>query len=50
MIKFGLAAEQVVTTGSYCGMVDVPLDTPLVVRFGNFAAVSVQFTAGKVVS
>jgi len=46
----GLAAEQVVTTGSYCGMVDVPLDTPLVVRFGNFAAVSVQFTAGKVVS
>ena len=28
----GLTAKQVVTTGSYCGMVDVPLDTPLVVR------------------
>lgn len=44
----GLTAEQIVTTGSYCGMLDVPLDTPLVVRFGNFAAVSVQFTPGKV--
>jgi 2-keto-4-pentenoate hydratase len=44
----GLTAGQLVTTGSYCGMVDTPLDTPLVVRFGNFAAVSVQFTTGKV--
>jgi 2-keto-4-pentenoate hydratase len=33
----------VVTTGSYCGMVDVPLDTPLVVAFGDFGTLSVQF-------
>jgi 2-keto-4-pentenoate hydratase len=43
----GLVAGQVVTTGSYCGMLDVPLDTPLVVRYGNFGTVSVQFTTGK---
>ena len=39
----GLTAGQVVTTGSYCGMVDVPLDTPLVVAFGVFGRLSVQF-------
>jgi 2-keto-4-pentenoate hydratase len=39
----GLTAGQVVTTGSYCGMVDVPLDTPLVVAFGDFGRLSVQF-------
>src|ERR1700686_3971768 len=39
----GLTAGQVVTTGSYCGMVDVPLDTPLVVAFGDFGTLSVQF-------
>jgi 2-keto-4-pentenoate hydratase len=41
----GLTAGQVVTTGSYCGMVDVPLDTPLVVAFGDFGRLSVQFIA-----
>src|SRR6202158_4186775 len=46
----GLTAEQIVTTGSYCGMVDVPLDTPLVLRCGDFGAVSVQFTPGKAVT
>jgi len=39
----GLTAGEVVTTGSYCGMVDVPLDTPLVVAFGDFGRLSVQF-------
>ena len=39
----GLTAGQVVTTGSYCGMVDVPLNTPLVVAFGDFGRLSVQF-------
>jgi 2-keto-4-pentenoate hydratase len=39
----GLTAGQLVTTGSYCGMVDVPLDTPLVVAFGDFGRLSVQF-------
>lgn len=39
----GLTAGQVVTTGSYCGMVDVPLDTPLVVAFGDLGRLSVQF-------
>jgi len=39
----GLTAGEVVTTGSYCGMVDVPLDTPLVIAFGDFGRLSVQF-------
>jgi 2-keto-4-pentenoate hydratase len=42
----GLSAGQVVTTGSYCGVIDVPLDTPLVVSFGDFGKLSVQFVAG----
>jgi 2-keto-4-pentenoate hydratase len=41
----GLTAGEVVTTGSYCGMVDVPLDTPLVVAFGDFGRLSVQFAS-----
>ena len=41
----GLTAGQVVTTGSYCGMIDVPLDTPLVVAFGDFGRLSVQFAS-----
>jgi 2-keto-4-pentenoate hydratase len=41
----GLSAGQVVTTGSYCGVIDVPLDTPLVVAFGDFGKLSVQFIA-----
>jgi len=39
----GLSAGQVVTTGSYCGMLDVPLDTPLVIAFGDFARLPIQF-------
>ncbi len=39
----GLSAGQVVTTGSYCGVIDVPLDTPLFVTFGDFGKLLVQF-------
>ncbi len=41
----GLRAGQIVTTGSYCGVVDVPLAAPIVVRFGDLGTVSVQFSA-----
>ncbi|MGH8799803.1 MAG: 2-keto-4-pentenoate hydratase [Casimicrobiaceae bacterium] len=40
-----LKAGQVVTTGSYCGVVDVPLATALVVRYGDFGVLNVQFSA-----
>ncbi|MEO8741381.1 MAG: 2-keto-4-pentenoate hydratase [Casimicrobiaceae bacterium] len=40
----GLRAGQIVTTGSYCGVVDVPLDTPLTVRFGMLGSLAVRFT------
>ena len=39
----GLIAGQIVTTGSYCGVVDVPLGTPLRVRFGELGTLSVEF-------
>ncbi|HEY1459520.1 MAG TPA: 2-keto-4-pentenoate hydratase [Casimicrobiaceae bacterium] len=41
----GLRAGQVVTTGSYCGVVDLPLHTLLTVRFGEIASLSVEFSA-----
>jgi len=41
----GLSAGQIVTTGSYCGVVDVPLDTPVTVRFGDLGALSARFAA-----
>jgi 2-keto-4-pentenoate hydratase len=34
-----------VTTGSYCGVVDVPLAAPIVVDFGGLGTVSVRFSA-----
>jgi 2-keto-4-pentenoate hydratase len=40
----GLIAGQIVTTGSYCGVVDVPLGTPLRVRFGDLGTLSVEFS------
>lgn len=40
-----LKAGQIVTTGSYCGVVDVPLETALVVRYGDVGTLSVQFSA-----
>ncbi len=41
----GLRAGQIVTTGSYCGVVDVPLAVPIVVDFGGLGTVSVRFSA-----
>jgi|SRR5438552_2339303 len=41
----GLMAGQIVTTGSYCGVVDVPLDTEVIVRFGEIGAITVRFQA-----
>jgi 2-keto-4-pentenoate hydratase len=40
-----LKAGQIVTTGSYCGVVDVPLETALVVRYGDLGTLNVQFSA-----
>jgi len=36
----GLRAGQIVTTGSYAGAIEVPLDVPLVVTFGDLGAVA----------
>jgi 2-keto-4-pentenoate hydratase len=41
----GLTAGQIVTTGSYCGVVDVPLDVSLNVRFGELGALELRFRA-----
>lgn len=40
-----LKAGQIVTTGSYCGVIDLPLETELVVRYGDFGTLAVQFSA-----
>lgn len=40
-----LRAGQVVTTGSYCGVIDVPLDTDLTLAFGDLGVLSVRFAA-----
>jgi 2-keto-4-pentenoate hydratase len=40
-----LKAGQIVTTGSYCGVVDVPLETALAIRYGDIGTLSVQFSA-----
>jgi 2-keto-4-pentenoate hydratase len=42
----GLAAGQIVTTGSYCGVIDVPLDVRLAIKFGDFATMPVTLSAG----
>ncbi|HXX85357.1 MAG TPA: 2-keto-4-pentenoate hydratase [Casimicrobiaceae bacterium] len=41
----GLRAGQIVTTGSYCGVVDVPLNTQMRVRFGTLGALTVEFAS-----
>jgi 2-keto-4-pentenoate hydratase len=41
----GLTAGQIVTTGSYCGVVDVPLDVSLSVGFGELGALELRFRA-----
>jgi 2-keto-4-pentenoate hydratase len=40
----GLAAGQVVTTGSYCGVLEVPVDTALDIRYGELGTLSVRFS------
>ena len=39
----GLRAGQIVTTGSYAGMIDVPLAAPLRIRFGELGEIAVEF-------
>lgn len=39
----GLTAGQIVTTGSYCGAIDVPLGTDVDVSWGDFAQLKVRF-------
>jgi 2-keto-4-pentenoate hydratase len=43
--KETLKAGQVVTTGSYAGIVQVPIDTPLTVEFGEVGSLPISFTA-----
>jgi 2-keto-4-pentenoate hydratase len=43
----GLQAGQVVITGSYAGVLDLPLDTPLSIRFGDLGTLRVQFEGLK---
>jgi len=40
-----LYAGQIVTTGSYAGAVDAPIDTPLSIRFGDLGTIDVRFVA-----
>jgi len=39
----GLAAGQIVTTGSYAGVLRVPLATMLAIRFGDLGTIDVEF-------
>jgi 2-keto-4-pentenoate hydratase len=43
----GLEAGQVVITGSYAGVLDLPLDTPLNIQFGDLGTLNVQFEGRK---
>ena len=38
----GLAAGQIVTTGSYCGVLELPLDVPLDIEFEGLGVLSVK--------
>jgi 2-keto-4-pentenoate hydratase len=40
-----LKAGQTIITGSYAGMIEVPLNTPLTLRFGEFGSLAVELTA-----
>jgi 2-keto-4-pentenoate hydratase len=42
-----LRAGQIVTTGSYAGARDVPLDVPLAIAFGDLATIDVELTAAR---
>ena len=39
-----LRAGDIVTTGSYCGVLDVPYDTPLTFAYGDLGTLDVTFT------
>jgi 2-keto-4-pentenoate hydratase len=39
-----LAAGMIVTTGSYCGAIDVPLDTPLTFTYGDLGTLQATLT------
>ena len=39
----GLRTGQIVTTGSYAGMIDVPLSAPLRIQFGELGEIAVEF-------
>jgi 2-keto-4-pentenoate hydratase len=41
----GLKAGAIVTTGSYAGALEVPMGTPLRVRFGNLGEINAEFAA-----
>lgn len=41
----GLAAGQVVITGSYAGVLELPLDQPLSIHFGQLGQIDVRFCA-----
>jgi 2-keto-4-pentenoate hydratase len=43
----GLQAGQTVTTGSYAGAIDVPLDTPLTMTFGELGTIDAKFTRAE---
>jgi 2-keto-4-pentenoate hydratase len=43
----GLSAGQIVTTGSYCGAIDVPLDSDIDISWGDFAQLRVRFVGGN---
>ncbi len=43
----GLKAGQVVTTGSYCGALELPLATPLTVTFDGLGCLSVEFVRAE---
>ena len=42
-----LRAGEIVTTGSYAGARDVPLDVPLAIVFGDLGTIDVEFTAAR---
>jgi len=42
-----LRAGQIVTTGAYAGVHEVPLDTPLSVNFGELGAIDVELVAAR---
>jgi len=39
-----LRAGQIVTTGSYCGVIEVPFDMPLTIQYGDLGSLAVTLT------